>query len=100
DSTALEFQVISSKYSPLVFENTEADSLKQLMQSTIALEMNSYLKGQIIYENMAELKGLPCYWFLIRYNDHRSLKACLIWDQTNLISLMHYSDFDLRLSSD
>lgn len=98
DSSAIEYQVLVSEYTPELFDSPETDSLKQLIQSTLVEEMETYLKGQIIYENSAEFKGMPCYWFLIKYSKSKSLKSCLIWDQTNLICIIHYSDYDQRLS--
>ena len=75
------------------------DSSRQLIQSTIVNELRAFFEGIIIYENEAELNGNPCYWFLIKYNDHLAIKSCLIWDNNNLISLIHYSEYDKRLDS-
>ena len=96
----IEFQVIVSKYSNQMFQNADVDSIKLIIQNTIAHEMMTSLNGELIYENTAELKGTPCDWFLIKYQNHLALKSCLIWDHYNLISLLHYSDYKQRLSSE
>lgn len=97
DSSGLEYQVIASSYPDQIFDNEDSDSIKTLIQSTIVDEMILYLKGELIYKNEAQLNGVNCYWFLIRYNNNLALKNCIIWDQSHLISLMHYSAFEKRL---
>ncbi len=99
DSSNIEYQLISSKYTSELFESEKMDSSRLLIQSTIINEMRAFLDGKIIYENEAELNGIPCYWFLIKYRDHLALKSCLIWDKNNLISLIHYSEYEKRLDS-
>ncbi len=100
DSTAIEYQIIVSSYSPEVFEGEATDSLRNWIQSTISNEMLNYLNGELIYENDSELKGVPCSWYLIRYHNKFALKSCMLWDGNRLISIMHYSHFDNRLSTD
>jgi len=99
DSAAVEFQVISSKYEMDIFDGQEPDTVKQLIQSTIINEMLTYLDGQIVYESPSEINGIPSHWFLMKFKNNLSLKTCLIWDKSHLISLMHYSEYNLRLDS-
>lgn len=55
---------------------------RNTVNNTLIDAMQNYLKGQLIYKEFGQLKGIECCWFLIKYEE-KSLKACLIWKEIN-----------------
>jgi hypothetical protein len=99
DSISIEFQIIVTDYPNKMFETVESDSIRQIIIMTIAEELNTFNKGNIIYQQESELNGQPCYWFLIKYDKNQSVKACLLWNGNALVSLIHYAPYDQRMNA-
>ncbi|MBK9721524.1 MAG: hypothetical protein IPO78_07860 [Saprospiraceae bacterium] len=95
-NTSKTYQIISSLYPAQFMNSTSLLEERNTVNNTLIDAMQNYLKGQLIYKEFGQLKGIECCWFLIKYEE-KSLKACLIWKGNQLISLFFYSNYKERL---